>query len=134
MISTDDRARLAKALADAEQTRTAIEPLTKDEPSLDIVDAYGIQLLNIVRRVEHGTKVVGHKVGLSARAMQQMFGVDEPDYGHLLDDMFVAESTTVRTGELLQPRVEVEVAFVLGAVLPAPGCTVMPDGLSTTAM
>jgi 2-keto-4-pentenoate hydratase len=96
------------------------------------VDAYEIQLLNIRRRVNAGATVRGHKVGLSARAMQQMMGVDEPDYGHLLDDMFVFESDAVETTRLCRPRVEVEVAFVLGAPLAGPGCTVA-DVLAATA-
>jgi 2-keto-4-pentenoate hydratase len=132
MISTDDRTRMADALDEAERTRTPIDPLTATHPDLDVVDAYQIQLANVARRTSAGGTVRGHKVGLSARAMQQMFGVDEPDYGHLLDDMFVAESTAIPVAELLQPRVEVEVAFVLGAPLRGPGCTVA-DVLEATA-
>jgi 2-keto-4-pentenoate hydratase len=82
--------------------------------------------------VAGGSLVRGHKVGLSSRAMQEMMGVDEPDYGHLLDDMFVFEETEVDTGQLIQPRVEVEVAFILGAALPAPGCNAA-DVLRATA-
>ena len=132
MIDTAGRQRLADVLASAERDRVPVDPLTAGCPELDIVDAYEIQLLNIQRRVAQGSVVRGHKVGLSARAMQQMMGVDEPDYGHLLDDMFVFEGEHVDTGTLCQPRVEVEVAFVLGARLPAPGCTVA-DVLAATA-
>jgi 2-keto-4-pentenoate hydratase len=64
--------------------------------------------------------------------MQQMLGVDEPDYGHLLDNMFVAKGGVVPAGDLCQPRVEFELAFVLGAALPAPGCT-FADVLRATA-
>jgi 2-keto-4-pentenoate hydratase len=67
--------------------------------------------------------VRGHKVGLSSRAMQRMMAVHEPDYGHLLDDMFVFENSDVDAAQFLVPRVEVEVAFVLKHPLPAPGCT-----------
>lgn len=132
MIPERDRNQLADRLADAERLRVPIDPLTMTHPDLDVVDAYEIQLCNIRRRTDGGAAVRGHKVGLSARAMQQMFGVDEPDYGHLLDDMFVAEASTIEAEALLQPRVEVEVAFVLGAPLRGPGCSVA-DVLEATA-
>ena len=67
--------------------------------------------------------MLGHKVGLSSLAMQQMMGVDEPDYGHLLDGMQVFEHTPVKAACYLSPRVEVEVGFVLAADLPGAGCT-----------
>ena len=70
-----------------------------------------------------GARILGHKVGLSSLAMQQMMGVDEPDYGHLLDEMQVFEDTPVKAGRYLYPRVEVEVGFILGADLPGAGCT-----------
>ena len=67
--------------------------------------------------------MLGHKVGLSSKAMQQMMGVDEPDYGHLLDEMQVFEDTPVKAGRYLYPRVEVEVGFILAEDLPGAGCT-----------
>jgi 2-keto-4-pentenoate hydratase len=91
---------------------------------MDVDDAYEIQLLNVRDRLAAGEVVRGHKIGLTSRPMQQMFGVDEPDYGHLLDRMFVFEGETLPMAELCSPRVEPEVAFVLGAPLPAPACTV----------
>lgn len=122
----------AAALHDAEVHRRPIAPLTQRFPQMSVLDAYRIQLLNVAHRVESGAIVRGHKVGLSSRAMQQMMAVDEPDYGHLLSDMFVAENTPVDITRLCQPRVEVEIAFVLGEALPAPGCTVA-DVLRCTA-
>jgi 2-keto-4-pentenoate hydratase len=92
-------------------------------PDLDVVDAYEIQLLNIRRRLEAGSSVKGHKVGLSSKAMQEMMGVDEPDYGHLLSDMEVFSDRPVPAGKYCYPRVEVEVGFVLGDDLPGEGCT-----------
>ena len=87
------------------------------------MDAYEIQLLNIRRRLEAGAGVRGHKVGLSSKAMQEMMGVDEPDYGHLLTDMEVSSEEPVPAERYCYPRVEVEVAFVLGETLPGAGCT-----------
>jgi 2-keto-4-pentenoate hydratase len=88
-----------------------------------VVDAYEIQLINIRQRVAEGARVVGHKVGLSSKAMQQMMGVDEPDYGHLLDEMEVFEDKPVKAGRYLYPRVEVEVGFILADDLPGAECT-----------
>ncbi len=124
VLTADQRELAAKALWEAERTREPIGPLTIDHPGIDVVDAYQIQLINIRRRLAEGRLVRGHKVGLSSKAMQEMMGVDEPDYGHLLDDMFVFEDQEVDTAQLCQPRVEVEVGFILGAALPAPGCNV----------
>ena len=115
---------IARTLRDAESSRKPIAPLAARWPDLDVADAYEIQRLTIARRVEDGAAVRGHKVGLSSPAMQEMMGVHEPDYGHLLDDMFVFEGHAVPTSELIQPRVEIEVAFVLGASLPTRGCNV----------
>ncbi|HEY0497464.1 MAG TPA: 2-keto-4-pentenoate hydratase [Kutzneria sp.] len=119
MLSADQRADVAARLCAAERDRVPIPPLTALWPEIDVVDAYEIQLLNIRRRAR---AVLGHKVGLSSLVMQQMMGVDEPDYGHLLDDMALDERQIVPL-KYCQPRVEVEVGFVLGADLPGAGCT-----------
>jgi 2-keto-4-pentenoate hydratase len=123
MLSVATRDELAADLAQAERSREAIAPLTAAYPDIDVVDAYEIQLINIRQRVAEGARVLGHKVGLSSKAMQQMMGVDEPDYGHLLDEMQAFEDTPVKAGRYLLPRVEVEVGFILGADLPGAGCT-----------
>ncbi len=123
MLGVEIRDELAAELAQAERSREPIAPLTAAYPDLDVVDAYEIQLINIRQRVAEGARVVGHKVGLSSKAMQQMMGVDEPDYGHLLDEMQVFEDTPVKAGRYLYPRVEVEVGFILSADLPGAGCT-----------
>jgi 2-keto-4-pentenoate hydratase len=123
MLSVAIRDELAADLAQAERSRQPIAPLTAAYPDIDVVDAYEIQLINIRQRVAEGARVVGHKVGLSSLAMQEMMGVDEPDYGHLLDEMQVFEDTPVKAGRYLYPRVEVEVGFILAADLPGAGCT-----------
>lgn len=131
-MTTAVQVAAAARLAEAERTRTPIDRLTDRFADLTIADAYEIQLLNIRQRTARGSVVRGHKVGLSSRAMQQMMNVDEPDYGHLLADMFVAENTPIRAAIMCAPRVEVEIAFVLREGLPAPGCTVA-DVLRCTA-
>jgi 2-keto-4-pentenoate hydratase len=123
MLSVEIRDELAADLAQAERSREPIAPLTSAYPDIDVVDAYEIQLINIRQRVAEGARVLGHKVGLSSLAMQQMMGVDEPDYGHLLDEMQVFEDTPVKAGRYLYPRVEVEVGFILAADLPGAACT-----------
>lgn len=121
-MTPDQREQAAAALWGAERDRDPIGPITLEHPDMDVVDAYEIQLINIRRRLAEGRLIRGHKVGLSSKAMQEMMGVDEPDYGHLLDDMFVFEDEQVDTASLCYPRVEVEVGFILGSSLPAPGC------------
>ena len=113
----------AAVLREADATREPIAPIVSRWPELEVSDAYAIQRKNIDLRVRAGAAIRGHKVGLSSRAMQEMMGVREPDYGHLLDDMFVFEGHEVAMDELIQPRVEIETAFVLGDALPERGCT-----------
>lgn len=132
MLSSDTRAELAAALAEAERSRVPLSPLTEAHPQIDVVDAYEIQLINIRSRVEQGATVVGHKVGLSSEAMQAMMGVNEPDYGHLLADMEAFEDIAVPADRYLYPRVEVEVGFILADDLPGAGCT-EDDVLAATA-
>ena len=132
MLDDLDRTRAADALAAAERERAPIAPLTETFPAIDVVDAYEIQLRQIRARVARGARIAGHKVGLSSRAMQVMMGVAEPDYGHLLDAMFVGEGDAIPASSLCYPRVEIEVAFVLGDTLRGPSCTIA-DVLAATA-
>jgi 2-keto-4-pentenoate hydratase len=132
MLTDPVRDALAADLAEAERSRVPIAPLTDANPDIDVVDAYEIQLINIRQRVAEGARVIGHKVGLSSEAMQKMMNVDEPDYGHLLDEMQVFEDRGVRTANYLYPRVEVEVGFILADDLPGAGCT-EDDVLAATA-
>lgn len=113
----------ADALRTAERERRPIAPITASDASLTVADAYAIQTLNVDRRLADGAVVRGRKVGLTSRAMQEMLGVSEPDFGALLDDMFVEEGDDVRLEELLQPRVEAEIAFLLEHDLTGPGVT-----------
>ena len=124
MLRAPDRQTVADQLWEAEATRVAIPPLTETWADIDVVDSYEIQLANIGRHQRNGAVIRGHKVGLSAKAMQQMLGVHEPDYGHLLDHMFVTENEIVPMSRFIAPRAEIEVAFVLGRPLAGPGVTV----------
>jgi len=114
---------LAERLFQAEQTREGIDPLTMHVPSLTPEEAYHIQLINIRRKIEQGDQVVGKKIGLTSKAMQQLLGVNEPDYGHLLHTMEIKAGDRVPWEKLLQPKVEGEIAFILKKTLKGPGLT-----------
>jgi 2-keto-4-pentenoate hydratase len=115
---------LAHALHKAEHDLNPIPPLTEQYPDMDIADAYAVQLEGIRERMQaHGGTIVGWKVGLTSKAMQQMLGVDQPDFGHLLDNMRIDEGTEIDTTEMIWPRVEPEIAFLLKADLRGPGVT-----------
>ncbi|KRA31506.1 MULTISPECIES: 2-keto-4-pentenoate hydratase [unclassified Nocardioides] len=123
-LNAAELAELASDLRSAEVDCAPIGRLSDRYPCMTVVDSYEVQLLNIRAREEAGTVVRGHKIGLSSRAMQIMMGVDEPDYGHLLSDMFVPEHVPIQASKLCAPRVEVEIAFVLQETLPGIGCTI----------
>src|SRR5436305_10502362 len=122
-IGVDTISEAAGRLYEAEQTRTAIPPLVETYPGLSPDDAYRIQRSLIDRKLREGAHVVGHKIGLTAVAMQQLLGVDQPDFGHLLDTMMVADGDAVQRDTLIFPRVEAEIAFCLREDLQGPGVT-----------
>src|SRR5258708_12627870 len=94
-LTAAERQIAADALHLAELNRRPISPLRHQFPELSAADAYEIQRLNVKRRVSDGAVVRGHKVGLSSRGMQQMMGTHEPDYRHLLSDLFLPENTPI---------------------------------------
>jgi 2-oxopent-4-enoate hydratase len=121
---------LAQILRTAEETRTPCPMLTDVEPGLTLAHAYAIQKKNIARRLARGRsgarcRVVGHKVGITSKAVMEWLRVDQPDFGHLLDEMWVPDQSECKTELLLQPRIEGEIAFVLGSKLMGPGLTVV---------
>jgi 2-keto-4-pentenoate hydratase len=111
----------AEALLAAERHRAPIASLADRWPEADMGDAYAVQLLGVSARVAAGAAVVGHKIGLTSRAMQRKLGIDHPTYGHLLDSMLVQQGAPLSTGALMAPYVEAELAFVLGSPLRGPG-------------
>lgn len=124
MVSLEVQAEAADSLRAAYDTRTPIEPLVSRFAGLTLADAYEIQLLQVRRRVADGATIKGHKVGLASAAMQRQMGVSQPDYGHLLDDMFWLENQPIAASRFLQARAEPEIAFVLKRSLAGPGVTV----------
>lgn len=123
-MDVTSRAAAAQELYDAYETRKPIERLSDRFDDMTLDDAYEIQLLQIRQRVANGRTIVGHKVGLTSPAMQRQMQVDQPDYGHITDDMMFLEQLPVPVDTYLQPRIEPEVAFVLKKSLRGPGVTV----------
>lgn len=118
------RGEAVDRLLDAYRSKTPVDQMTATYEGMDLEDAYAIQLAQIERLLSEGRRVKGHKVGLTSAAMQKMLGVDEPDYGHLLDDFFYLEHQPIPVDRFLQPRIEPEMAFVLKKTLTGPGVTV----------
>ncbi|MEV7872626.1 fumarylacetoacetate hydrolase family protein [Streptomyces sp. NPDC088124] len=116
MDEPDDRwiAATASALLTAEYERVPIDALTVRSPGLSLETAYRVQGAAVARRISGGARVVGHKAGVTSRAMQEQMGVDESDSGVLLNDMVMPTGSTMARSVLMQPRVEAEIAFRLG--------------------
>ncbi|KZE38990.1 2-keto-4-pentenoate hydratase [Bhargavaea cecembensis] len=108
----------------AEAEKQSVSPLTELHPGMTVEDAYRIQLKAINEKVEGGRTITGKKIGLTSFAMQELLGVDQPDYGHLLDSMEVEPNGEIPLEQLFQPKVEGEIAFVLKKDLKGPDVTV----------
>ncbi len=115
---------LAERLLSAYTDRAPIPRITAEQPGLTIDDAYAIQQQQVSAWMQAGDHVRGHKVGLTSKAMQSQLGVDCPDYGRLTASMFLPEGAPIPVDRFLQPRVEPEIAFVMGRRLAGPGVTV----------
>lgn len=110
----------ATALLAAERDRVPVASLTERRGGLALEDAYRVQAAGVARRIAGGARVIGHKAGVTSQAMQEQMGVDEPDSGVLLDDMVLPSGSSLVRSELMQPRVEAEIAFRLGRDLSGP--------------
>ncbi|MGG3466721.1 fumarylacetoacetate hydrolase family protein [Neobacillus pocheonensis] len=119
-----DIQKAATALLEAEVHKKPIDPFTSSADIISVDEAYQIQLQQIRRKVENGAVIVGKKIGLTSKAMQEMFNVNQPDYGHLLNDMIYEDGETISLDRFIQPKVEFEIAFVLKKDLHGPGVTV----------
>lgn len=119
-----DYFELAEKLYDAEKKRSQVGRLTDDFPEMSVEDAYQIQLANVKRRLEQGERLVGLKIGLTSKAMQELLHVDRPDYGHLFDTMLLTEGEVCHMSELIQPKVEGEITFHINKTLEGPGITI----------
>lgn len=105
--------------------RRTVAPLLQREPDITLEDAYKIQLQYIKRRVEAGEKIVGKKIGVTSKPVQEFLGVFQPDFGQLTEGMVYEEGKDIDLSQLIQPKAEAELAFVLKEDLIGPGITAM---------
>lgn len=131
-FSNEQIAQLAAELERSERSRVQVEHFSKRFAGMTIDDGYAVARAWVQQKIDGGRKVIGHKIGLTSRAMQQASQIDEPDYGTLLDDMLYTctpgQVLDIPTQRFIAPRVEVELAFILQRDLrPAPGQVVTID-------
>ncbi|EDB4569365.1 2-oxo-hepta-3-ene-1,7-dioic acid hydratase [Salmonella enterica subsp. enterica serovar Panama] len=124
MLDNDVIHRIAQRLNQAEKNREQIRAISLDHPDITIEDAYAVQRQWVEMKINEGRKLVGHKIGLTSRAMQISSQITEPDYGALLDDMLFGEGCEIPTDRFIVPRIEVELAFILAKPLRGPNCTI----------
>lgn len=122
MLTDTQRQAAADSLLKAEKSRVVIPLLSKTYPSMTIEDAYDVQRRWAAQRIKAGACVVGRKIGLTSRAMQQASKMTEPDYGVILDDMLFRDGARIAASRFIKPRLEVELAFIMGADLAGAGC------------
>ena len=113
----------ARQLYDALRRRETVTPLIEQEPGLTIDDAYAISLRALELRRADGELVIGKKIGVTSKAVQDMLGVHQPDFGFLTDRMWVRGDIEIEGQGLIQPRAEAEIAFILRDGLRGPGVT-----------
>ena len=121
MLSDEEHHAAAKSLMRAEQNRVAMKQLSHTYPHMTLDDAYRVQDLWMQARVAQGARVVGHKIGLTSRAMQMASKMTEPDYGRILDDAFFHDGAALPAVRFIKPRLEVELAFIMSQDLSGPG-------------
>lgn len=114
----------AKSLYEARRDRQPIEPFTDIDPDLGMADGYAIAKQLTSMLVDDGDTVIGYKVGLTSKPMQQMIGVDSPDHGPVLGSTVYNDGAAVSLSRFIQPKIEAEIAFMLGVSLRGPGVTV----------
>ena len=121
MLSNADRSKAADILMNAQKERKQAVQLSTTFPGITIEDSYAISTEVAERKIKAGAKLIGHKVGLTSKAMQRSSMIDEPDFGFILDDQMIADGAKVKHADYCKPRVEVELAFVMGKRLIGPG-------------
>ncbi len=122
MIEQEKIVDFRKQLVSAEKEKKPIPPIS-ERIDLNIKDAYKIQHEVVNYKADQGGTIVGKKIGLTNKKMQNAFGIDQPDYGRILDDMVIREGSPISISELIQPRIEVEIAFLLKEEVEGPGVT-----------
>ena len=131
MLSQDIIQAAARRLHAAEKARQPVRQISLDHPEITIEDAYAIQKAWVQIKLAEGQKVVGHKIGLTSRAMQMSSQINEPDFGTLLDEMVYKDASDIPCSRFIDPMVEVELAFILKDRLEGENVTIF-DVLSAT--
>jgi 2-oxo-hept-3-ene-1,7-dioate hydratase len=121
MLSDAERNKAADILMAAERDREQAVQLSITFPNIVIEDSYAISTIVAERKIAAGQKLIGHKVGLTSKAMQRSSMIDEPDFGFILDGQLIADGAKVKHADYCKPRVEVELAFIMGKRLLGPG-------------
>lgn len=121
MLSDADRKKCADILMNAQKEHKQATPFSQTFPAIEIEDSYAISAEVAQRKIKAGAKLIGHKVGLTSKAMQRSSMIDEPDYGYILDDQMIGDGAKLKHADFCKPRVEVELAFVMGKRLQGPG-------------
>ena len=112
-LTADQIADIAAAHERARATAVSIDPVSRAHPDITLDDAYAIQAAWVDLQVANGARIKGHKIGLTSRAMQMAMKIDEPDFGALFDYMFMTSGDSIAAADHLDPKIEVEFAFVL---------------------
>lgn len=120
-LSDDQRREASISLLAAEKERRQVPGPSRSWPEMSLDDAYAIAALGIESKLAEGAKIRGRKIGLTSKVMQRSSGIDEPDFGILLDEMFVEDDGEARSDRYCLPRAELELAFVMGERLSGPG-------------
>ena len=134
MLSPEDRLQCVQHLLQARRQRQLARQPSRSFPGLDIDDAYGIQELWVQACVAAGNRAVGYKIGLTTHALQQALQASEPDYGRILDDAVFRAGEPISAALFLQPRLEVELAFMIEADLQGVGTSTRDVLLATGAI
>ena len=129
MLTPDQVAEIAAELAEADRAHTVIPRITARYPDATVEDSYAIQGVWRDGNLAAGRRLVGRKIGLTSKAMQQATGITEPDYGVMFEDTVYATGSTIDASQFSNVRIEVELAFVLKTPLEGPDCT-LDDALA----
>ncbi len=121
-LTPDTIAQLAEHLDNCQRNAQDTPKITNDHPDMDWDDAYAIQDAILARHLGRGARVIGLKAGLTSHAKMKQMGVETPVFGFLVDEFSVSEGGEVKVSELIHPKVEPEIAFVLKHALRGPGC------------
>ncbi|MEP3244617.1 MAG: 2-oxo-hept-4-ene-1,7-dioate hydratase [Sneathiella sp.] len=120
MLTNEQRLEAIASLREAHRTKKPCIQLSTTYPDIEIEDSYAISSALADEKVESGAKIIGHKIGLTSKAMQASSQIDEPDYGYLFDDMLLNDGAIVRHEDFCVPRVEPELTFILKEPLKGP--------------